>query len=204
VSAHKLGAAARVYRDRKAGGTLARRILASPPQSRLPMTLPIRFHSKLSFAVMLLCVAPPIAAGQGIKRPATPLRTARDELREFREAYAAAYNKKDTVAVAGMYTPNAVVIQGNGTVVMGKDAIQSATASNAPKWTQITITSDTLRVVGNTAWDVGTSRIQGSEGGEQVSHYLTVLRRGSKFWKIDRLAVVPESRAGNAADSAAH
>jgi uncharacterized protein (TIGR02246 family) len=168
------------------------------------MTIPTRFQSQLSVAVLLLCVAPPIAAGQGIKRPTTPLRTARDELREFRETYAAAYNKKDTVSVADMYTPNAVVIQGNGTVVMGRDAIDSAIAHNAPKWTEITITSDTLRVVGNTAWDVGTTRTQGSEGGEQVSHYLTVLRRGSKFWKIDRLAVVPESRAATATDSAAH
>jgi len=168
------------------------------------MRIPSRFRSRVSFAVLLLCAAPTIAAGQGIKRPTTPLRTARDELREFREAYAAAYNKKDSVAVADMYTPTAVVIQGNGTVVMGKDAIRRAIAQRAPKWTQITITSDTLRVVGNTAWDVGTSRTQGSEGGEQVSHYLTVLRRGSKSWKIDRLAVVPESRAANAADSAAH
>jgi uncharacterized protein (TIGR02246 family) len=168
------------------------------------MTPLFRFSSWLPLAAFLMCVAPSFAAGQGIKRPTTPVRTARDELREFREDYAEAYNKKDTVAVAGMYTPNAVVIQGNGTVVIGKDAIQSAIAQNAPKWTQITITSDTLRVVGNTAWDVGTSRTQGSEGGEQVSHYLTVLRRGLKDWKIDRLAVVPESRTATATDSAAH
>ena len=168
------------------------------------MTLPTCFRSPSSLAVLLLCVAAPIAAGQGIKKSATPLRTARDELREFRETYSEAYNKKDTVTVAGMYTPNAVVIQGNGTVLIGKDAIQSAIAKNAPKWTQLTLTSDTLRIVGSTAWDVGTTRMQGSEGGEQVSHYLTVLRRGLKFWKIDRLAVVPESRTANAADSAAH
>jgi ketosteroid isomerase-like protein len=153
---------------------------------------------------LLLCVAPPIAAGQGIKPGAPPLRTARDELRQFRETYTEAYNNKDTVTVAGMYTPSAVVIQGNGTVIIGRDAIQSTIAKNAPKWGQLALTSDTLRIVGSTAWDVGTSRIQAAEGGEQVAHYLTVLRRGTKFWKIDRLAVVPESRGGNAADSAAH
>jgi uncharacterized protein (TIGR02246 family) len=154
--------------------------------------------------IMSFALFPNVANGQGIERPRVPLRTARDELRVFREAYAEAYNKKDTVSVAGMYTPDAVVIQSNGDVVMGHDAIQKAIADNAPKWTQITITSDTLRVVGNTAWDVGTSRTQRSEGGEQVSHYLTVLRRGLKSWKIDRLAVVPESRPASAADSAAH
>jgi uncharacterized protein (TIGR02246 family) len=168
------------------------------------MTLPNCFRSPSCLALLLLCVAAPIAAGQGIKKSATPLRTARDELREFRETYASAYNKKDTVTVVGMYTPSAVVIQGNGNVLMGKDAIRKAVAEDAPKWTQITITSDTLRVAGNTAWDVGTSRLQGSEGGEQVVHYLTVLRRGTNFWKIDRLALVPESRAGNATDSTAH
>ncbi len=162
-----------------------------------------RFRVWLPLMVSL-ALFPNLANGQGIERPRVPLRTARDELRVFRAAYAEAYNKKDTVAVADMYTPDAVVIQGNGNVVVGHAAIQRTIADNAPKWTQITITSDTLRIVGNTAWDVGTSRTQGAEGGEQVSHYLTVLRRGLKTWKIDRLAVVPESRPKSAADSAAH
>lgn len=154
--------------------------------------------------VVSLALCPNAAHGQGIEKPRVPLRTARDELRVFREAYAEAYNKKDTVAVADMYGPDAVVIQGDGNVVVGHAAIQRAIAERAPKWTQITITSDTLRVVGNTAWDVGTSSTQGSQGGQQVSHYLTVLRRGLKSWKIDRLAVVPEGRPSSAADSAAH
>jgi uncharacterized protein (TIGR02246 family) len=167
------------------------------------MTSPSRYSSWLQLAALLLCVAPSVATGQGIKRPTIPLLTARDELREFREAYVAAYNKKDTVSVAAMYTPDAVVIQGDGSVLVGKDAIRKAIATAAPTWTQLTITSDTLRVVGNSAWDVGTSRRQLSEGGEQVAHYLTVLRRGLKYWKVDRLAVVPESHSANAADSTA-
>ena len=59
------------------------------------MTLPNCFRSRVSLAVLVLCVAPPIAAGQGIERHATPLRTVRDELGEFREAYAAAYIAKE-------------------------------------------------------------------------------------------------------------
>jgi uncharacterized protein (TIGR02246 family) len=151
---------------------------------------------------LLVCLAPAVALGQGIKRPTTPVRTARDEIRAFREEYADAYNKKDSTAVADMYAPDAVVIQGNGTVLIGSAAIRKAVAEDAPKWGQLTITSDTLRVVGGTAWDVGTARIQLSEGGEQVSHYLTVLRRGIKSWKLSRLAVVPESHQSNPADSA--
>jgi ketosteroid isomerase-like protein len=102
-----------------------------------------------------------------------------------------------------MYTPDAVVIQGDGTVQVGKAAIQKAIAEAGPTWTQLTITSDTLRVVGNSAWDVGTTHRQLSEGGEQVAHYLVVLRRGLKYWKIDRLAVVPESHSASATDSTA-
>lgn len=190
----------RIFRDRGAGGNLARRIPPSPRIPRLPCP-PSYLRSWLSIAVLVVFLAPSVARGQGIKPGATPLRTARDELRDFREAYAEAYNKKDSVAVANMYTPNAIVIQGNGNVLVGKDAIRKETAAVAPTWTQLTITSDTVRVVGNTAWDVGTTS---REGSEQVNHYLVVLRRGLKSWKINRLAVVPESRTANAADSAAH
>jgi uncharacterized protein (TIGR02246 family) len=160
-----------------------------------------RFSSLMCFGVVLACLAPAAAAGQGIKRPTTPVRTARDELRAFREDYQEAYNKKDSVTVAGMYASDAIVINADGTVLSGQDAIQKAIYANAKNWSQLTITSDSLRVVGSTAWDVGTTRRQLSEGGEQVSHYLTVLRRGVKYWKLSRLALVPESRAGQKADS---
>lgn len=132
------------------------------------------------------------------------MRTARDEIRGLREAYAEAFNNKDSTTVANMYSPDAIVIQADGTVLVGKDAIRTSVAADAPNWPQMTITSDTVRVVGNTAWDVGTTRMQRSGGGEDVSHYLVVLRRGIKYWKINRVAVVPESHTANAADSAAH
>jgi uncharacterized protein (TIGR02246 family) len=153
---------------------------------------------------MLAPLAPSAASGQGIKRPTTPVRSARDELRAFREDYEEAYNKKDSVAVADLYAPDAIVINADGTVLTGKDAIQKAIYANAKNWSQLTITSDSLRIVGSTAWDVGTTRRQLPEGGEQASHYLTVLRRGVKSWKLSRLALVPESQARRTADSTAH
>jgi uncharacterized protein (TIGR02246 family) len=168
------------------------------------MTFPSCFRSWLSLAVLLVFVAPSVAGGQGIPPGAPKLRTARDEIKNFREAYAEAFNNKDSTTVANMYAPDAIVIQADGTVLVGKDAIRKAIVADAPKWPQMTITSDTLRVVGNTAWDVGTTRSQPSGGGEEVSHYLVVLRRGAKYWKVSRVAVVPESRAAHAADSAAH
>jgi uncharacterized protein (TIGR02246 family) len=165
------------------------------------MTTAFGLRRELSLGVLVLCAVPVIALGQGIPKETTRLRTSLDEIRAFRETYVEAYNKKDTVAVANMYNPNAVVIQGNGNVLVGRDAIQRAIATNAPNWTELAITSDTLRVVGKTAWDVGTSRTRGSEGGEQVYHYLSVLRRGTSSWKIERLALVPESHEASGADS---
>jgi uncharacterized protein (TIGR02246 family) len=157
-----------------------------------------------SLAVSLVLMAPSVASGQGIEQPRIPLRTALDEIRGLREAYAEAFNKKEPAAVADMFAPDATVIQSDGSVLVGKDAIRKGFAAAAPNWPQMTITSDTVRVFGHTAWDIGTTRSQPSGGGEQVSHYLVVLRRGLKNWKINSLAVVPETRSANAADSAAN
>jgi uncharacterized protein (TIGR02246 family) len=168
------------------------------------MIFPSCFRSWLSLTVLLVFVAPSVASSQGIEKPRVPLRTALDEIRGLREDYAAAFNKKDAATVAGMFASDARFIQGDGSVLVGKDAIQKAFAVAAPKWPQMTISSDTVRVVGNTAWDIGTTRSQDSAGGEQISHYLVVLRRGLKSWKVNSVAVVPETRTANAPDSAAH
>jgi uncharacterized protein (TIGR02246 family) len=166
------------------------------------MRSPYPSRSWLCFALLLIAVAPSLARGQGVKTPHTPLRTSADEIRELREAYTDAFNKKDTATVAAMYSPDAILIRGNGSVLVGQDAIRKAFATEAPQWPQLTaVTPDTLRVVGKTAWETGTTRAQPSGGGEQVSHYLIVLRRGMKYWKINSLAVVPER---SAADSASH
>lgn len=143
-------------------------------------------------ALLLVFVVTSVASGQGIRQPHTPLRKTADEIRELREAYTDAFNKKDSATVAAMYSPDAIFIRGNGSVLVGQDAIRKAFATEAPQWPQLTaVTPDTLRVVGKTAWETGTTRAQPSGGGEQVSRYLIVLRRGLKYWKINSLAVVP-------------
>jgi uncharacterized protein (TIGR02246 family) len=154
--------------------------------------------------MVFLALGSSLASGQGIERPRVPLRTALSEIKTFRASYADAYNKKDSTAVASMYAPDAIVIQGDGNVLFGKDAIQKTIATNAPTWPQLSIESDTVRVFGNTAFDVGTTHAKRSTGAEEVSHYLVVLRRGLKDWTIKSLAVVPEHRSENAADSTAH
>jgi uncharacterized protein (TIGR02246 family) len=169
------------------------------------MTLAHRFRAWLPLMTSLAFVLPNVANGQGIEQPRVPLRTALDELRVLRAAYSEAFNKKDTATLVDMYAPDAIVIRGDGTVLTGKDAIQKDLEAPQPgPRPKMSIASDTVRVFGNTAYDVGTVRMSRSEGDEDVSHYLVVLRRGVKAWKISSLASVPETRKANARDSAGH
>ena len=168
------------------------------------MTLAHRFRAWLPLMMSLAFVLPNVANGQGVEQPRVPLRTALDELRVLRAAYAEAFNKQDTATLVDMYAPDAVVIRGDGTVLTGKDAIQKDLEAPRPgPRPKMSIASDTVRVFGNTAYDVGTVRMSRPEG-EDVSHYLVVLRRGLKAWKISSLASVPESSKASARDSAGH
>jgi uncharacterized protein (TIGR02246 family) len=155
------------------------------------MTLARRVRAWLPLVVSLAFLLPNVATGQGIEKPRVPVRTAIDELRVIREVYAEAFNKKDTATLVGMYAPDATVISGDGSMVKGKEAIQKNI--EAGPWQKMSIESDTVRVYGNTGIDVGTVRMSGSDGHEDVSHYLVVLRRGVTTWKINSLAVVPET-----------
>jgi uncharacterized protein (TIGR02246 family) len=167
------------------------------------MTPVHRFRTWLPLMVSLAFLLPDVANGQGIERPRVPLRTALDELRVLREAYSEAFNKKDTATLVDMYAPDAIVIRGDGTMLTGRDAIQKdLEAPRSGPRPKMSIASDTVRVFGNTAYDVGTVRMSPSKGDEDVSRYLVVLRRGVKAWKISSLASVPET--GNTRDSAGH
>jgi ketosteroid isomerase-like protein len=90
-----------------------------------------------------------------------------------------------------MYRPDAVVVQGDGTTLVGRAAIGQSLTEQAPTWGRASISSDTMRVFGNTAWDVGTFETQGPDSAKSASHYLVVLRRGVQVWQISSLAIVP-------------
>jgi len=154
-------------------------------------------RTRLNFLLVaaLAFVAPSVASAQGIESPRVPLRTAINEINALRDQYAEGFNKKDAAALTAMYLPDAVVIRGDGSTLVGKEAIGKDLAEGSAKWTQSTFASDTMRVFGNTAWDVGTMKSPSSTGKENVSHYLVVLRRGLKGWKISSVAVVPEAPA---------
>jgi ketosteroid isomerase-like protein len=152
-----------------------------------------RRHS-LALATVLALGAATQAHAQGIETPRVPVRTAIKEINTLRAEYADLYNKKDAAALTAMYLPDAVVVRADGTTLVGRAAIGKTLGQEAPGWHPVTITSDTMRVFGNTAWDVGTFSTQ-AEGDASVSHYLVVLRRGVERWQISSLATVAEPRA---------
>ena len=151
-----------------------------------------RAASSLPLVALLAFIAAPAAHAQGIESPRVPVRTAIKEINTLRAEYMDLYNKKNVSALTAMYLPDAVVIRGDGSTLLGRSAIGKSLADEAPTWTQLTITSDTMRVFGNTAWDVGTLTSRSAEGTAAVSHYLVVLRRGVETWQVSSLAVVDQ------------
>ena len=156
------------------------------------MTASRRVRSSLPLVALLALGAVTSAQAQGIESPRVPVRTAIKELTTLRAEYADLYNKKDVAAITAMYLPDAVMLRADGKTLLGRSAIGKAMADEAPTWQQIDIASDTMRVFGNTAWDMGTLTSRSPEGNATVSHYLVVLRRGVDNWKVSSLAVVAE------------
>ena len=144
--------------------------------------------SRLSLLAALTVALPALASAQGIESPRIPLRTALNEINAFRAEYESAYNKHDMAALTSMYAPDAIVITATGEQVVGRAAISKMLAADSAAGTT-RFESDTTRVVGHTAWDVGT---MSSDKG--VARYLVVLRRGLKEWQLASVAVVPEAQ----------
>jgi uncharacterized protein (TIGR02246 family) len=145
----------------------------------------------LAFAVSLL--APAVARGQGIQ-PHIPLKTTLAEIAALRSSYTDAYNAKDAAAISAMYTPDAMVVGSDGSVIMGASAIAKSDNDDAPNWPHIVITSTTVKVYGSMAIDVGTVTVHPKEGGEQVSRYLVVLHHGINGWKLQNAATTPVAK----------
>lgn len=157
------------------------------------MTPGRRTTSSLCLLAVLALVAASVVRAQGIETPRVPLRTALMEINTLRAEYADDYNKKATALLTAMYMPDAVSVRADGTTLLGRGAIGQALAQEAPSWGEATISSDTVRVFGNTAWDIGTMSSRDSDGQVRVSRYLVVLRRGVQRWRISSVAVVPQA-----------
>ena len=157
------------------------------------MTTHRRSMAGIALAMALALLTTSLAAAQGIEAPRVPLRTAIKEINTLRAEYAALYNRKDTTALSAMYLADAIVIRPDGSTLMGRAAVSKAFSEEAAGWGQVTLSSDTTRVFGNTAWDIGSMSSQGSDGDQHVQRYLVVLRRGVQTWQISSVAVVPET-----------
>src|SRR5688500_7582412 len=116
-------------------------------QARTPMS------RALLLALMLV---PSAVFAQGVAADRARLRTALDDLRALRTEYVEAFNKKDAAAVTALYADDAILIQADGAMLVGSEAIGKAMADSASAWPHAVIASDTTRVYGSTAVDVGT------------------------------------------------
>ncbi len=152
---------------------------------------PVSIRHRL-IASALLAVgsfAPTILHAQ-IDSGRVPLQTAISEIFRLRESYAETYNAKDVAGLMEKYDENATAILPNGMVVTGRAAIAKS-MGNPAELPHMVITSDSLAVWGNTAVDRGTVKQHPAAGGEIVSRYLVVLRRGMKEWKLVYAVNVP-------------
>lgn len=152
----------------------------------------MRFRNLLPAALFLAsALVSPSALRAQIEEGRVPLRTAVTELNTLRSEYADDYNRKDHAAVTNLFEDDAIVLMSDGTVLMGKAAIGKRNAADAAKWPHIVIKSDSVRVYGNTAVDIGTSTMHPATGPAIVNRYLVVSRRGLQHWKVVRVALVP-------------
>lgn len=144
--------------------------------------------------LLTLVVAAPSAAYAQIEEGLVPLQTARSEIERLRAGYATSFNAKDAAAVAAMYGAEAVWIKSDGKVVSGQSAIKTMLAQDAATFPHLVITSDSVRVFGNTAIDHGTLAFHPTGGGEVLEKYLVVLRRGMNGWTLVRAISVPVAK----------
>lgn len=144
--------------------------------------------------LLTVIVAAPSAAYAQIEEGLVPLQTARTEIDRLRAWYATSFNAKDAAALAALYGAEAVWIQSDGKVVSGQPAIKAMLAKDAATFPHVVITSDSLRVFGNTALDHGTLTFHPTGGGEMVERYLVVLRRSMNGWTLVRAISVPVAK----------
>jgi len=159
-------------------------------------------RSWIQRAVTLLVVlTPSIAFAQGIESPRTPLRTSLDEIATVRSEYADAFARNDVKALAAVYTADAVIIAGDGSMSSGAEQIHQRLTAQVGRLGNVTIASDTVRVYGKTAVDIGRITAQLESGGEEASRYVAVLRRGMRGWKLAHVVTVPAGAGGRVAVS---
>ncbi len=152
--------------------------------------MPSHFRVCVPLALGLVVAATSVASAQGIEEPRIPLTTAVTELTRFRAEYSDNLTRRDVKALVAMYEPDAIVVRADAMTITGKAALEAWLTERTVDIQSGTLKSDTLRVFGNTAIDVGATTITRKGGGQTVTRYLVVFRRGTKDWKIFRVALI--------------
>ena len=145
---------------------------------------------RLATVLFALALAPTVASAQ-IEEPRIPLQTKLSELNRFRVEYAEAWNKKDTPALIAMWSDDAIFNDADGQIYKGRDGVRKWYTDRAADMPHLVIESDSLAIYGNTAVDMGTSKMHPTGGAEMVARYMVVLRRNMSGWKVVRAAITP-------------
>jgi ketosteroid isomerase-like protein len=145
---------------------------------------------RLAPVLFALALAPSVAVAQ-IEEPRIPLQTKMSELNRFRTEYAEYWNSKNVTALAAMWSGDAMFNDGDGMTYAGSDAVKKWYTDRQNNMPHLVITSDSMAIYGNTAVDMGTSRMHPPGAAEMVAKYLVVLRRNMNGWKIVRAAITP-------------
>jgi ketosteroid isomerase-like protein len=141
----------------------------------------------------------------------TMAATAEAQLDSLRMNYEKAWSARDVNTLVGMMTPEYQEIGPDGVIGYEQaSAMASDSANMAPEGARMSIEPNEMKVAesGDVAYGAGTTTvtIPGADGQEmtQRSHWVAGFKMVGGQWKIDRLAIVPETPAaapnGAAAD----
>lgn len=137
----------------------------------------------MTMALAVIFALPALAAAQGVKTPHAPIPTGPKDIAAMRGEYVNAFNAKDAKAISGMYTPDATMVKADGSHAEGMAAISAQNAADEANWPQLSLTSESVKIYGTTAIDVGTWTTH-SATGDKSGRYLAVLRHDVNGWKL--------------------
>jgi len=135
--------------------------------------------------VLLLCSSLVVLASPSPSAQSGDVRAAIDAANA---KFAAAWGKKDAAAMSALYTANATLLPPNVGRVSGSEAIlefwKAAMAAAPPAFK---LTSTEVEAHGDTAHEVGTYQMFGSDGKVvETGKYVVIWKREGGQWKLHR------------------
>jgi len=140
----------------------------------------------------VLILALPLIAYAGSKATAPGVRTVRSAIEAANARFTQAFERGDARALAGMYTPDAIVFPPDSQMVRGSTAIgQFWKALRDSGATNVSLTTLEVGASGNLAYEVGTATLtmqpEGKERTTSVVKYVVVWKRQRNgSWKLHR------------------